>query len=106
MIFALLAAAGCGGPSRPAAKPIFNQPSAQARGGGAPVAGGNPSGSPTGKPSGNPTGKPTPPTTPKPTSSPITVAVALAKLPKFGPPPPAVPIQVPDGPTAKLYFRL
>jgi peptidoglycan/xylan/chitin deacetylase (PgdA/CDA1 family) len=30
----------------------------------------------------------------------------LARLPKFGPPPPATPITVPDGPTAPIYKRL
>lgn len=100
MIVALLAAAGCGGPSRPVVTPVFHQPSAPANGGGAPAAGGNPT-------SGNPTGgSPKPSATPKPTDGPITVSVALSRLPQFGPPPPAVPIRVPDGPTAKLYFRL
>lgn len=98
MIVALLAAAGCGGLSRPAAKPVFHQPSPHAQGGGGLAAGGTPTG--------RPTTTPTPSATPKPTVQPITVAMALARLPKFGPPPRAVPIQVPPGPTAKLYFRL
>jgi peptidoglycan/xylan/chitin deacetylase (PgdA/CDA1 family) len=50
-----------------------------------------------------------PPTSKRPTAPPKPVdslAALLAKLPHFGPAPAAVPIDVPEGSTAPIYFRL